>query len=81
MRDRKKPVDPAVGRRLAELRKTSKPKLTQGALAKQLGVAVSTVKDWERGRVGLSTGRIQQLARALECPPAALWQPPGKPRG
>lgn len=78
MRERKRPVDPTVGRHLAEWRK--RRHLTQAALAKSVGVAVSTVKDWERGRVQLSTGRIQQLALSLECPPAALWQPPGKAR-
>jgi transcriptional regulator with XRE-family HTH domain len=75
MRESKKPVDPTVGRRLAELRKSRK--LPQGAVAKQLGVALSTVKDWEHGRIQLTSGRIRQLARALGYPPSALWQPVG----
>lgn len=71
MREKKKPVDPGIGRRLAELRK--RRHLTQAALAARLGVAVSTVKDWEHARVGLSTGRVLQLANTLECPPSDLW--------
>jgi transcriptional regulator with XRE-family HTH domain len=75
MRQKKKPVDPVIGRRLADVRK--RRKLTQGALAKKLGVDVSTIKDWEHGRTALSTGRIAQLARSLECSPGDLWEPVG----
>lgn len=75
MREKKKPVDPVIGRRLADVRK--RRKLTQGALAKKLGVDVSTIKDWEHGRTALTSGRQAQLAHALECPPSDLWEPVG----
>jgi transcriptional regulator with XRE-family HTH domain len=71
MREKKKPVDPGIGRRLANMRK--RRGLTQCALARRVGVAVSTVKGWEHARIALSIGRIQQLARSLECPPSDLW--------
>lgn len=75
MREKKKPVDPVIGRRLADVRQ--RRNLTQGALAAKLGVDVSTVKDWEHGRIALSSGRIAQLARSLECSPSNLWEPVG----
>jgi transcriptional regulator with XRE-family HTH domain len=75
MREKKRPADGMIGRRVRELRKARK--LTQAALARLLGVTVSTIKGWESGRHAIPTSRIRQLARALGYPPSALWQPVG----
>ena len=54
-------------------------KISQGKIAKAIGVSVGTVQNYERGRASITTDRLEQLARALQCEPAELLQPPGSP--
>lgn len=49
--------------RLKELRK--KLNLTQRELAEKIGVNISQISDWERGRFTLSPARIAQICAAL----------------
>lgn len=49
--------------RLKELRK--KLNLTQRELAEKIGVSLTQVSDWERGRYKLSPARIAQICAAL----------------
>ncbi|MGN0930590.1 MAG: helix-turn-helix domain-containing protein [Thermoguttaceae bacterium] len=49
--------------RLKELRK--KLNLTQRELAEKIGVKISQISDWERGRFSLSAARIAQICAAL----------------
>ena len=49
--------------RLKELRK--KLHLTQRELAEKIGVSLTQISDWERGRFALSSARIAQICAAL----------------
>ena len=56
--------------------------LTQEGLARELGVSVSTVHKWERGRArprGLSVRALQELAQRLDgtASPSQASYPPG----
>jgi transcriptional regulator with XRE-family HTH domain len=74
-------IDAEIGARLAEVRRRCG--LTQRQLAKALGVAITTIQDWERGRTGLPAKRLRPLADALYCQPLDLLMLPGAdvPRG
>lgn len=70
----RKARDGHAGERLRQIREHRG--LSQGKAAKAIGVSVGTIQNYERGRVAITTDRLQQLARALQCEPADLLQPP-----
>jgi transcriptional regulator with XRE-family HTH domain len=76
-----KEIDAEIGARLAEVRRHCG--LTQRQLAKAVGVTITTIQDWERGRTGLPAKRLGPLADALYCQPLDLLMLPGAyvPRG
>ena len=48
--------------------------LTQRQIAQELGVDVSTVRNWEKGRDGVRTFvRIARLCRLFDCSPEDLF--------
>jgi transcriptional regulator with XRE-family HTH domain len=69
--------DSRLGERLRQVRLHRA--VSQGRLARALGVTVGTIQNYERGRAGLGVDRIEQLARALQCEPVELLAPPGSP--
>jgi transcriptional regulator with XRE-family HTH domain len=69
--------DRIAGMRLREVRE--RRGLTQRELAAALDVSTSLIAKWEKGRTSLSVARINQLARVLHVPPAALRTVPGSP--
>jgi transcriptional regulator with XRE-family HTH domain len=69
--------DARPGERLRQVREHRK--MSQRRLAKAIGVSVGTVQNYERGRVAITTDRLEQLARALQCEPADLLKPSGSP--
>jgi transcriptional regulator with XRE-family HTH domain len=68
-------IDAEIGARLAEVRRHCG--LTQRQLAKAVGVTLTTIQDWERGRTGLPAKRLAALANALHCQPIDLLMLPG----
>src|SRR5262245_43456687 len=66
-------IDAEIGARLAEVRRRCG--LTQRQLAKAVGVQLTTVQNWERGRTGLPAKRLAALANALHCQPIDLLMP------
>jgi transcriptional regulator with XRE-family HTH domain len=66
-----------VGERLAEIRNSQE--LSQGELAKRLGVTVGTIQNYERVRNEPNITRLTELALALRCEPTDLLKPPGSP--
>ena len=68
-------IDAEIGARLAEVRRRSG--LTQRQLAKAVGVELTTVQNWGRGRTGLPAKRLAALANALHCQPIDLLMLPG----
>jgi transcriptional regulator with XRE-family HTH domain len=58
-------IDAEIGARLAEIRRRCG--LTQRQLAKAVGVELTTVQNWERGRTRLPAKRLAALANALHC--------------
>jgi transcriptional regulator with XRE-family HTH domain len=74
---RKRPIDPAIGRRLAKIR--IHRSCSEQVLAAELGVHKSTIGKWENGHTRLSTSWLPQIARALACTLADLLAPPGSP--
>ena len=68
-------IDAEIGARLAEVRRRCG--LTQRHLAKAIGVQLTTVQNWERGRTGLPAKRLATLANALHCQPIDLLTLPG----
>ena len=68
-------IDAEIGARLAEVRRRCG--LTQRQLAKAVGVKLTTVQNWERGRTGLPAKRLAALANALHCQPIDLLMLPG----
>jgi len=73
----KRAIDSQPGKRLLEIRQHRG--ISQGRIAKVLGVSVGTVQNYEHGRTHITTDRLEQLARALQCEPADLLKPPGSP--
>lgn len=47
--------------------------MSQGALAKEIGVSPQTVKNWEQGRAYPTFPKIGDLATALKCLPESLF--------
>jgi transcriptional regulator with XRE-family HTH domain len=66
----KRAVDGRAGARLAEIRKVRG--LSQGQLAKAIGVTVGTIQAYEHGRARIAVERLEALADALQCEPADL---------
>jgi transcriptional regulator with XRE-family HTH domain len=57
--------------KVAELRRARG--LTQQQLAEELGVALSTIRNWETGRQATDTFvKVDRLCRRLGCTPADL---------
>jgi transcriptional regulator with XRE-family HTH domain len=67
-------IDAEIGARLAEVR--LRCAMTQRQLAKAIGVTLTTVQNWERGRTGLPAKRLAALANALHCQPIDLLMLP-----
>lgn len=65
------------GRRLYEIRMLRG--MSQGLLARSIGVSHGTIQNYERDRATMSIGRIEQLAHALNVEPADLLARPGSP--
>jgi transcriptional regulator with XRE-family HTH domain len=66
----KRPKDGRIGRHLAEIRKARG--MSQGWLAKRIGVSVGTIQAYEHGRARIAVDRLQALADALRCEAAEL---------
>ena len=75
---RKRPVDPRFGARLAEIRQTRC--LSQARLARAIGVTPGAVQAWEHARARLTVDRLLVLAEVLRCEPADLLAVRGAPR-
>lgn len=65
------------GQRLYQIRRHRK--ISQGRIAKAIGVSVGTIQNYEHGRVAVTVDRLEQLARALQCETADLLAEPGSP--
>ena len=72
-----KTVDPRLGERLRQIREHRD--ISQGQLARAIGVSVGTIQHYEQGRTHITTERLEQLSRALQCEPADLLMPPDEP--
>ena len=53
--------------------------MSQGRVALAIHVSVGTIQNYEHGRAHITTERLIELARALQCEPAELLMPPGTP--
>jgi transcriptional regulator with XRE-family HTH domain len=72
-----KPIDPRPGQRLYQVRQHRG--ISQGKIARAVGVSVGTIQNYEHSRVRVTVDRLEQLALALRCKPAELLAPPGSP--
>lgn len=61
-----------VGRRIASLRRSTRPRLSQDALARRVGISVSYVSKIETGSKELPLTLATRIAHQLEVPIAAL---------
>lgn len=68
-------ANPQVGQRLRQVREHRG--MSQGLLARTIGVAIGTIQSYERGRIRITADRFDQLARALQCEVIDLLMPPG----
>ena len=66
-----KPVNPVIGERIRKARKKHKPRLTQEELAQKIGISVTSVRNWEKGRFEPAEENIIEIAKA--CGVDALW--------
>jgi len=66
-----------IAKRLHQVREHRQ--ISQGRIAEAIGVSVGTIQNYERGRVPITTGRLEQLAQALQCKPADLLAPSEAP--
>jgi transcriptional regulator with XRE-family HTH domain len=73
MLHRKRPADGRIGTRLAEARKARG--MSQGWLAKRIGVSVGTIQAYEHGRSRIPGDRLEALVGVLRCDPATLIRP------
>lgn len=73
----KKTIDPWLGQRLHQVR--AYREISQGQIARALGVSTGTIQNYEHGRVHIPADCLEQLAGALQCEPADLLRPPGSP--
>lgn len=60
----------AVGRALWERRRARK--VSQGEIARHLGVVLNTVRKYEAGETALPTTTLLRIAAFLDCQPAEL---------
>ncbi len=63
-----RPVDPAVGERIRQLREALPGKVTQADIAEKMGVVPQTVGNWEAGSVP-RTKYLFDLAKLLNTTP------------
>jgi transcriptional regulator with XRE-family HTH domain len=63
-------LNQTVGRRIAAARKAAR--LTQAELAERLSWPRDTLIHYEHGRRSIAIDRIEQIAAALDIPPATL---------
>ena len=70
-------TDSRLGKRLHQIREHRE--ISQGRLARAIGVAVGTIQNYEHGRVHITAERLEQLAQALQCEPADLLASPDAP--
>jgi transcriptional regulator with XRE-family HTH domain len=75
----KRTVNGRVGARLLEIRKIRG--LSQGQLAKAIGVTVGAVQAYEHSRARIAVERLEALAEALQCEPADLLNFENQRRG
>jgi transcriptional regulator with XRE-family HTH domain len=61
----KRPVNGRIGARLTEARKARG--ISQGWLAKRIGVSVGTIQAYERGRARITVERLEAIADVLRC--------------
>lgn len=66
-----KPDDAHVGARLRDRR--SKMKITQTALANEIGVTFQQVQKYEKGTNRISSSRLAQIANVLKVDPAFFF--------
>jgi transcriptional regulator with XRE-family HTH domain len=71
------PIDPGPGQRLYQVRQHRG--MSQGQLARALGVSVGTIQSYEHGRTHITIDRLLELAPALQCEPMDLLAEPGSP--
>jgi transcriptional regulator with XRE-family HTH domain len=69
----KRRVDGHIGTRLAEARKARG--MSQGWLAKRVGVSIGTIQAYEHGRSRIPADRLEALVGILRCDPATLIRP------
>src|SRR5262245_50084782 len=67
---RKRAIDGRVGARLAAARQSRG--LSQGQLAKAIGVTTGAIQAYEHGRTRIAVERLEDLAEALQCEPVEL---------
>ena len=61
-----------VGRRIASLRRSTRPRLSQGALAGRVGISLSYLSKLETGAKDLPLTLAARIAQQLKVPLAAL---------
>lgn len=66
-----------TGERLHQVREHRN--ISQGQVAKVIGVSVGTIQNYEHGRTHITTDRLEQLAQALQCEPTDLLAQPEAP--
>lgn len=72
-----KTIDPRPGERLRQIREHRE--LSQGTIARALRVTIGAIQHYEQGRTRITTQRLEELSRALQCEPADLLMPPDSP--
>jgi transcriptional regulator with XRE-family HTH domain len=60
-----RPVDGRIGARLAAARQARG--ISQGRLARAIGVVVGTAQAYEHGRCRIAVERLEDIAEALQC--------------
>jgi transcriptional regulator with XRE-family HTH domain len=65
------PVDPYVGGRIRSRR--AELGMSQGALARRIGVSFQAVQKYERGHIRLSASRLYDIAQALQVSPTYFF--------
>jgi transcriptional regulator with XRE-family HTH domain len=70
-------IDPRLGQRLRQIRKARG--ISQGRLAKAIGMTVGIIQMYEHGRVQPAANRLDQIAQELQCKVANLLESPDAP--
>lgn len=63
-----------LGNRISEARKRLRPKVTQRALGKKLGISDKAVSAWERDETKPENERMPEIAKALRVTVKWLWE-------